>query len=242
RARRDALARPPRPPRLLGPAVRHAAGVPRPPRRARLVPAGRLAPPAGRPHREGDLRRARRARAEARAARGVAPIARAVRSMRRRHDGAAPICDPGAVEPPSLQLVEDVLQDRLMWKRGVLALQGRPPDAASARAVILAFERGACEDWKAACLLGAIGHPDGYATALAILRSGDSTRASVYAGPALTKMWGAAAFADLAAILGDPAFDRRIHEGAAYGLAELADPRAVDVLMAAVDAKRVRMS
>jgi len=129
-----------------------------------------------------------------------------------------------------------------MWKRGVLALQGRPPDAASARAVILAFERGACEDWKAACLLGAIGHPDGYATALAILRSGDSTRASVYAGPALTKMWGAAAFADLAAILGDPAFDRRIHEGAAYGLAELADPRAVDVLMAAVDAKRVRMS
>ncbi len=146
------------------------------------------------------------------------------------------------MERSPLQLVEDVLSGGRFWKLAVLALERLEPDAASARLVIEAHERGAFEPWLAACLLGAIRHPEGYATALAILRSSPDVRAKPHAGPALTKIRGDAALADLAAVLEDATLGRSTHEGAAYGLAGIADPRALDVLLAALDAERIRMS
>jgi hypothetical protein len=146
------------------------------------------------------------------------------------------------VERSPLQLVEDVLSGRLFWKVAFLALERLEPDLASARCVIEAHDRGVCEPWLAACLLGAIRHPDGYATALAILRSSPDVRAKPHAGPALTRIRGDAALADLAAVLEEATFDRSTHEGAAYGLAGIADPRALDVLLAALETERIRMS
>ena len=55
-------------------------------------------------------------------------------------------------------------------------------------------------------------------------------------------MRGEAALADLEAVLEDEALPRRAHEGAAYGLAGIADARAGELLLAAVDRERVRTS
>jgi len=145
------------------------------------------------------------------------------------------------MEPTSLQIVDQVIAGSPDWKRPVRALEQLPPDAASVRIVIDALERRVCESWLAACLLGAIGHPDGYATALALLRSRSDVNAKAYAGPALTRMRGDAALPDLAAVLEDASFDRKTHEGAAYGLGAISDPHALDVLVAALDAEHIRM-
>jgi HEAT repeat protein len=146
------------------------------------------------------------------------------------------------VDRTSLQLAREALSDHARWKHALLALERLEPDAASARLVIDALERGLCEPWLAAALLGAIGHPDGYATALALLRSSPDVRAKPWAGPALTKIRGDAALADLEAVLEDASLHRGTREGAAYGLIEIADRRALDVLEAALDAERIRRS
>jgi len=145
--------------------------------------------------------------------------------------------------PTALELVEAALADRAMdWKRALLALEPMEPDAAAAAAVVAAYEGGRCPPWAAAALLGAIGHSDGYATALAILRAAPGQLAESYAGPALAKMRGDAALPDLAAVLEDPACALRAREGAAFGLARIADARADELLLAAVDQERVRTS
>ena len=76
---------------------------------------------------------------------------------------------------------------------------------------------------------------------LAILRSSPDVRAKPYGGPSLTRIRGDAALSDLAAILEDATLDRKTREGAAYGLTAIADPRALDVLAAALDAERIRL-
>ena len=124
----------------------------------------------------------------------------------------------------ALELAETALADVAghgagAWKQALLALEPMEPDAQAAAAVVAAYEAGRCPPWCAAALLGAIGHADGYATALAILRAAPGQLAESYAGPALVQMRGEAALADLAAVLEDDALPRRAHEGAAYGLA-----------------------
>src|SRR5262245_32670282 len=91
----------------------------------------------------------------------------------------------GATDAPTpLELVEAALAGT-GWKSAGLALEARPPDAACARAIMAAYRSGRCEAWMAAWLLGANGHPDGYATALAILQSGAGKGSESYAGIAL---------------------------------------------------------
>lgn len=128
------------------------------------------------------------------------------------------------------------------WKLALLELKTYAPDAACAAAVVHAYEHGQCEPWCAAALLEAIGHPDGYATALDILHLAPGSLAESYAGPALVRMRGPDALDDLAAILDDDRLPQRAHEGAAFGLAAMADPRADDVLLRAVDRGRIRTS
>jgi hypothetical protein len=128
------------------------------------------------------------------------------------------------------------------WKLALLELKTFAPDPACAAAVVAAYERGRCEPWCAAALLEAIGHPDGYATALSILRMAPGALAESYAAAAMARMRGDEALWDLAAVLDDEALPQRAHEGAAVGLTSIADPRADDVLLAAVDKGRVRAS
>lgn len=146
-----------------------------------------------------------------------------------------------------LELVEIVLAEvngtaTGAWKLALLELKTFAPDAESAARVVRAYESGRCEPWCAASLLGAIGHPDGYATALSILWSAPGALAESYAGPALARMRGDEALSDLAAVLDDDSLPQRAHEGAALGLSTLSDSRADDVLLAAVDRGRVRTS
>lgn len=142
----------------------------------------------------------------------------------------------------SLQLIESAIDQSGDWKDNSLELEERGPDAQSTAAVIHAYDEGRCPPWLAACLLGAIAHPDGYATALAILRAGPGTSAEAYAGPALAKMLGNAALPDLEEVLVDDELPSWVHRGAAHGLALITDPRGLDVLLAAVDLQRVEIS
>ena len=128
------------------------------------------------------------------------------------------------------------------WRFALLELKTFAPDAAATAAVIDAYSQARCEPWCAAALLEAIGHPDGYATALEILHLAPGSLAESYAGTALVRMRGADALDDLAAIIDDDRLPQRAHEGAAVGLAAMADPRADDVLLRAVDRGRVRTS
>ncbi|MBV8755935.1 MAG: hypothetical protein JO257_01590 [Deltaproteobacteria bacterium] len=146
-----------------------------------------------------------------------------------------------------LALVQTVLEGArgettTAWKLALLELKTYAPDAGCVAVVIRAYERGQCEPWCAAALLEAIGHPDGYATALEILQLAPGALAESYAGTALVRMRGADALADLAAVLDDDRLPQRAHEGAARGLAAMADPRADDVLLRAVDRGRIRTS
>ena len=145
------------------------------------------------------------------------------------------------MEPSSLELVEAAIAGT-GWKSAGLALEARVPDAACAHAIMTAYRSGRCEAWMAAWLLGANGHPDGYETVLAILRSGAGKGSESYAGVALAKMRGDDALPDLVAILDEPHHARWVHEGAAFGLGEIRDPRALEALLAAVDRGRVRES
>jgi len=143
------------------------------------------------------------------------------------------------VEPTSLELALAAIAGT-GWKSAGLALESRPPEAACAHAIVAAYRAGRCEAWMAAWLLGANGHADGYETTLAILRSGAGKGSEGYAGVALAKMRGDDALADLVAILDEPSHPRWVHEGAAFGLGEIRDPRALDALLLAVDRGRVR--
>lgn len=155
-----------------------------------------------------------------------------------RADAGDPLA-AGSRPPRARGTESDISAD---WRFALLELKTYAPDAACAAAVIAAYEIGQCEPWCAAALLEAIGHPDGYATALEILHLAPGALAESYAGPALVRMRGADALDDLAAVLDDDKLPQRAHEGAAFGLAAMADPRADDVLLRAVDTGRIRSS
>jgi hypothetical protein len=142
----------------------------------------------------------------------------------------------------SLQLIESAIDQSGDWKDSSLELEERGADPESAAAVIEAYEEGRCPPWLAACLLGSIAHPNGYATALAILRAGPGMSAESYAGPALAKMLGDSALPDLEQVLADDEMPSWVHRGAAHGLGLITDPRGLDVLLAAVDHQRIEIA
>src|SRR3569623_2475551 len=90
-----------------------------------------------------------------------------------------------AMSGSPLELVEIVLAEvngteTGAWKLALLELKTFAPDAECAARVVRAYESGRCEPWSAAALLGAIGHPDGYATAQSLLWSAPGALAESY--------------------------------------------------------------
>jgi HEAT repeat protein len=141
----------------------------------------------------------------------------------------------------SVELVIGAMTRTLSFKAAAVALERLPPDEEAAATVVAAYQQGRVDPWLAALLIGAIRHEHGYPTALAILRRGAGQLSESYAGPAMAKIRGVEAFDDLAAVLREPGLERRVYEGAAYGLGQVADPRALPLVIDACMQERVGM-
>ena len=150
-----------------------------------------------------------------------------------------PIGEPGWETP--IELAIGAITDAINWKGAAIALARLPPDEEAAGIVVDAYQEDRIEPWLAGLLLGAIRHERGYPTALAILRRGAGMGSESYAGSAMARMWGVKAFDDLVAVLREPGLEHRVCEGAAYGLREIDDPRALQLVIEAFVQDRIRI-
>lgn len=141
----------------------------------------------------------------------------------------------------SVELVIGALAETLSFNAVAVALKRLPPDQEAAATVVAAYQQDTVAPWLAALLIGAIRHERGYPTALAILRRGAGRLSESYAGPAMARIRGVDAFDDLAAVVREPGLERRVHEGAAYGLGRIADPRALPLVIEAYTQERIRV-
>jgi hypothetical protein len=151
------------------------------------------------------------------------------------------LLDVSGLQTP-VELASGAITWAINFKAAALALERLRPDESAATIVVDAYQEDRVAPWLAALLLGAIRHPHGYPTALAILRRGAGQLSESYAGPAMAKMRGGAALDDLAAVLREPGLERWVYEGAAYGLSKIADPRALPLVIEAFVQKRIRVS
>lgn len=141
----------------------------------------------------------------------------------------------------AVELVIGAMTRTLSFTAAAAALERLSPDEEAATTVVTAYQQGTVDPWLAALLIGAIRHERGYPTALAILRRGAGQLSESYAGPAMARIRGVDALDDLAAVLHEPGLERRVHEGAAYGLGEIADPRALPLVIEACMQERIRI-
>jgi len=138
-----------------------------------------------------------------------------------------------------VHLVELAIADHLRWKQVAAELGLRPPDPLAATALIADYRAGRSPAWLTAHLLGVLRAPIGYAVAREILLAAPGLLAESYAGPAMAKIAGAAAFDDLLGIMRDgPRL--KIREGAAYGLHILQRAGTASIMLQAVVDKRIR--
>lgn len=93
----------------------------------------------------------------------------------------------------------------------------------------------------AAHLLGQNGHPAGYETTKAILTSGAGLLSESYAGTAMARIPGSAAIPDLVGTM-KAGTDRRVREGAVYGLALLGTREILPNVIEAVRGQQVGYS
>ncbi len=117
--------------------------------------------------------------------------------------------------------VEDIHRVKFVlaeFDRGV-----RAPDAEAAAVVIRAHEEGSVEPWWVAALLGRIGHPSGYAVALAILEPESRRATSFYAEEAVARLGGAGCAVDLLPWLDEEPAERRQAAVRTLGLAGARD-------------------
>ena len=138
-------------------------------------------------------------------------------------------------------LVELALERRMVFKFVGIELGSRAPDAGAARRLVSEYADGDAEPWMTAHLLGCIGHELGYATVVAILESAPGSLAESYAGPAMAKIRGVAAFDDLVRVM-NASPKRRSREGAAYGLLRLQHPPAAAAVLEAASSGQIRYS
>ena len=146
--------------------------------------------------------------------------------------------DNSLAEMDAVALVDAAIEDRTRFKKIGMELDAMQPDEHAAQKLIAAFRRHRCEAWLTAYLLGCVGHRVGYETAKSILLSNAGSSSESYAGVAMAKMLGVAAYDDLREIVfGD--HHRKIRQGAAYGMADTSSSRLLDDLLAALDEQRL---
>ena len=121
---------------------------------------------------------------------------------------------------PTITLLSAAVATIHVWKDVGIILSRRPPDQAGAEYLIAKYEDGSCPPWRAANLLGCIGHEIGYDTALRILLDAPGQDAESYAGVAMVRIDPHRATKDLTNLLAT-AEQRRSRAGAAWGLASV---------------------
>lgn len=142
------------------------------------------------------------------------------------------------VEMSAIELVDAAIEDRTRFKKIAAELESMQPDEHAARNLISAFRSRRCEPWLTAHLLGCIGHRLGYETAKIILLSNAGSSSESYAGVAMAKMLGIAAYDDLRQIFfGD--HPQKIRQGAAHGMAATSSPRLLDDFFTAFVEQRI---
>ena len=134
---------------------------------------------------------------------------------------------------PSTEIVAHVLRSHPAFKFASEIFLERPPDGPAAAALIEAFEAGTAPAWLTAHLLGCLRAPAGYEVVHRMLVSAPGLLAESYAGPALARIAGPGARADLLDLMRRGQY-RRVREGALYGLALLGDASVVPVVLEAV--------
>jgi hypothetical protein len=147
----------------------------------------------------------------------------------------------GADPQSPVALVSAAIRDTINFKVAAQAIQRHPPNATAAAIVVDGYRDQRVAPWLAALLLGALRHPDGYATAHAILRRGAGQLSEAYAAAAMFQIRGAAAFDDLAGVLWEPGLERPSYEGAAYALGDIPDPRSMPLVLEALAGRRIRL-
>lgn len=125
------------------------------------------------------------------------------------------------------------------WKDIGAVLDGRDADPRAADVLIAAHRSGRLPPWLVAYLLGCVRAPQGYDVAREVLLAAPGLLAESYAGPAMARIAGAAAYDDLVSLMMGAAH-LRSREGAAYGLGVLERPGTAAVMLEAAQTRRVR--
>jgi len=136
------------------------------------------------------------------------------------------------------ELVTIAIVDRAQLRDIAAELERRSPDGPAARHLVAAFRDGKAPPRLTAHLLGCIADEAGYDTVRSILLSTPGI-VETYAGPALARIRGVAAFEDLRTLLLE-APELLSREGAAGGLAHLASRDAATAIFEAAVAARIR--
>ena len=139
----------------------------------------------------------------------------------------------------AVELVEAALDDESLFKLviGEFDRRGAAPDLAAAERVAQAYDAGRVHAWLAAVLLGRVGHPAGYPTLLAIVRSGDGA-ARGYVEEAFGRLAGEGPVDALVALLRE-SDSQPARSVAARSLAAIGARSAIPEVTAAVRAGRI---
>ena len=141
----------------------------------------------------------------------------------------------------SVDLIDWLLKNPSDFRKLGVVLEGKPPEKQAAIKLISAFNQKYCEPWLVAFVLGCIGHRIGYETVKNILLSHAGQSSERYAGAAMTKILGIAAYSDLRQVVFS---DRpyKVREGAAYGLVQTCSPQLFNDLLGACKQERLSRS
>ena len=142
------------------------------------------------------------------------------------------------IEMDAVALVDAAIEDCMTFKEVGRRLEGMEPNEQASRHLIAAYDRQCCEPWLIAFLLGCVGHPAGYNTAKDILLSNARGSRESYAGVAMARILGIAAYGDLRQILFG-GYPQRIRKGAAYGMVATGSSQLLDDLVTAFNEARL---
>jgi hypothetical protein len=140
----------------------------------------------------------------------------------------------------SRDVAEHAFAEQLWVTRCGAVLEQRAPDESTASLVISAYEGGRTPAWVAAYLLGCLRAPSAYKTVRAILEVGPELSGGVYAGPAMARIAGTGARADLLHLMSN-SDNWRTRRGALYGLGELGDASVAPEIVQAARADLVEV-
>lgn len=136
-----------------------------------------------------------------------------------------------------VEIVRRAIEDPSYFEDAVAALAHCEPNALAARTLVDAHDANEVPSWLVACLLGHVGHRDGYSRVIDILRRGDRSLSESYAAEAAvriadTSIAGVDVQADLEDVI-DSIEDGTTRKAAAWALGALGTARAIAFLTAA---------